>query len=60
VDAAGLNLAGCVPEDELISSYDIEGRPTAKLPDDATSVQGLNEIFEVILSSEDFLPQNAS
>ncbi|NVM21005.1 MAG: AAA family ATPase [Desulfobacterales bacterium] len=49
VDSAGLNLAGCVPEDELISRYDTQGRPTVELPDDAGSVQALNEIFEGIL-----------
>jgi CO dehydrogenase nickel-insertion accessory protein CooC1 len=49
VDAAGLNLAGCVQEDELISRYDTEGRPTVELPDDARSVQALDEIFEAIL-----------
>jgi CO dehydrogenase maturation factor len=49
VDAAGLNLAGCVEEDPLISRYDAEGRPTVELPDDATSVQALNGIFETIL-----------
>ncbi|MBE9580539.1 MAG: AAA family ATPase [Proteobacteria bacterium] len=45
-DAAGLNLAGCVPEDPLISRYDTEGRPTVELPEDAVSVQALNKIFE--------------
>lgn len=49
VDAAGLNLAGYVQEDELISRYDSEGRPTFELPDDAKSVQALNEIFESIV-----------
>lgn len=49
VDAAGLSLAGCVQEDELISRYDSEGRPTIELPDDAKSVQSLHEIFETIL-----------
>jgi len=47
-DAAELDIAGCVPEDELISRYDTEGRPTAELPDDARSVQALNEIFELL------------
>ncbi|UCD87542.1 MAG: AAA family ATPase [Desulfobacterales bacterium] len=55
-DAAELNLAGCVPEDPLISRYDTQGRPTAELPDDARSVQALNEIFEVMLSSQSLLP----
>ncbi|HID29709.1 MAG TPA: carbon monoxide dehydrogenase [Desulfobacterales bacterium] len=48
-EAAGLNIAGCVPEDELISRYDTEGQPTAQLPDDAMAVQALNGIFETIL-----------
>jgi CO dehydrogenase maturation factor len=48
-DAAELNIAGSVPEDELISRYDTEGRPTAELPDDARSVQALNKILETIL-----------
>ena len=52
-DAAGLNIAGCVPEDELVSRYDTEGRPTAQLPDDAKSVKALNEIFKTIILIED-------
>jgi len=49
VEGAGLNLAGCVPDDELISHFDTEGCPTVELPEDAGSVQALNEIFESIL-----------
>jgi len=49
LDAAGLNLAGCVPEDELISRYDAEGRPTVQLPDDAPSVRTLGQIFNTII-----------
>jgi len=52
-DEAGLNLAGCVPEDDLILRYDIEGRPTVELPDDAKSVQALGEIFENIVTIDD-------
>jgi CO dehydrogenase maturation factor len=52
IDAAGLNLAGCVPEDELISQYDTEGRPTAELPDDAKAVQALDGIFDKILKTD--------
>jgi len=54
IEAAGLNLAGWVPEDELITQYDTEGRPTVDLPDDAKSVQALNEIFENIISIDDY------
>jgi CO dehydrogenase maturation factor len=52
-DSAGLNIAGCVPEDELVSRYDTEGRPTAQLPDDARSVQALNDIFQTVILTED-------
>ncbi|OEU83667.1 MAG: carbon monoxide dehydrogenase [Desulfobacterales bacterium S5133MH4] len=53
VKAAGLNLAGCVPEDELIAQYDTEGRPTIELPDNARSVVALNQIFEAIVRIDD-------
>ncbi|MCK4389460.1 MAG: AAA family ATPase [Desulfobacterales bacterium] len=53
VDAAGLNLAGCIPEDKLILDYDEDGQPTALLPDNASSVQALYGIFESILSVRD-------
>jgi len=49
VERAGLHLAGCVPEDALISQYDTEGRPTVELPDDADAVRALNEIFEAVI-----------
>jgi CO dehydrogenase maturation factor len=49
VEAAGLHLAGCVPEDALVSSYDAEGRPTVELPDHAGAVQALDGIFEAII-----------
>ena len=49
VDSAGLNLAGCVPEDALISRYDTEGRPTVELPDNAPAIEALNAIFDAII-----------
>jgi len=52
VEGAGLNFAGYVEDDKLISQYDLEGRPTFELPDNAKSVQALNEIFEAIVSRE--------
>ena len=50
-EAAGLNLAGCVPEDDLILQYDAQGRPTMQLPDDAISVKALDEIFDSIVTA---------
>jgi CO dehydrogenase maturation factor len=52
VEEAGLNFAGYVEDDALISQYDSEGRPTFELPDNAKSVRALNEIFEAIVSHE--------
>lgn len=52
IEEAGLNLAGCVPEDELISEYDTEGKPTADLPEDAKSVKALGAIFDEILRTD--------
>jgi CO dehydrogenase maturation factor len=52
VESAGLNFAGHVTDDELIRQYDSQGRPTFELPDNAKSVQALNEIFETIVSFE--------
>ncbi len=49
MDKSGLDLAGCVPEDEMICRYDTEGRPTIELPEDAVSIAALNEIFEGLI-----------
>ena len=49
VKAAGLNLAGWVPEDALISRYDSKGQPTIQLPETAPSVQAINGIFKAII-----------
>lgn len=46
VEAAGLNLAGCVPEDAVLCDYDTQGRPTVGLPEDSVSIKALNAIFE--------------
>jgi CO dehydrogenase maturation factor len=50
VEAAGLNLAGCVPEDPLVVQFDMEGRPTVELPESAESVQALQEIFDTVIT----------
>jgi len=50
VEAAGLNLAGCVPEDPLVVQFDMEGRPTVELPEGAESVQALQKIFDTVMT----------
>ncbi|MBW2318836.1 MAG: AAA family ATPase [Deltaproteobacteria bacterium] len=49
VKELGLDLAGCVPEDEMICRYDTEGRPTMELPKDTPAIAALNEIFEGLI-----------
>jgi CO dehydrogenase maturation factor len=42
----GLELGGTIPVDEEIYRYDLEGKPTFKLPRESTSVQAARRIFE--------------
>ncbi|MDI6801463.1 MAG: AAA family ATPase [Thermodesulfovibrionales bacterium] len=35
----GINVAGLVPQDEMIFKFDLEGKPVFKLPENAISVQ---------------------
>jgi CO dehydrogenase maturation factor len=50
IEAAGLELAGTVPEDETIYEYDFNGQPTIEMPEDSPSVKAAFEIFEKILA----------
>lgn len=43
----GLSVAGIVPQDELVFSYDLEGRPLIELPGDSKSVK---EFFRILQS----------
>ena len=44
----GLEILGCVPEDENITEYDAVGKPIIDLPDTSPSVIALKEIVERI------------
>jgi CO dehydrogenase maturation factor len=35
----GINVAGLIPQDEMIFRFDLEGKPVFELPEDAVSVQ---------------------
>jgi CO dehydrogenase maturation factor len=45
----GLELAGIIPEDDMVYEYDLEGRPTIELPEENKSVKAAFEIFEKII-----------
>ncbi len=50
IKAAGLELAGTVPDDDAIYDYDFNGQPTIEMPEDSPSVQAAFEIFEQIVA----------
>jgi CO dehydrogenase maturation factor len=43
----GINVAGLIPQDEMIFRFDLEGKPVFELPEDAVSVQ---TVFGVLQS----------
>jgi CO dehydrogenase maturation factor len=43
----GLELAGLIPEDNMVYEYDLEGRPTIELPEENKSVRAAFEIFDM-------------
>ncbi|AAB86183.1 nitrogenase reductase related protein [Methanothermobacter thermautotrophicus str. Delta H] len=46
----GLEVIGVIPEDPLVSSYDMEGRPLYELPEDSESFRAIKKVAEKILS----------
>ncbi len=45
-----ITLAGCVPEDKVVSEFDAKGKPTFNLPKDSRAIQAATEIFEKIVT----------
>ncbi len=44
-----LSLFALIPEDELITKFDLEGRALVKLPEDSVSFQKIAENIEKLL-----------
>ena len=44
MERLGLDLAGIVPHDDLVSEYELAGRPLLELPDESTAVKAVREI----------------
>jgi len=42
----GINVAGLIPQDEMIFRFDLEGKPVFELPDEAVSVQALFTVLQ--------------
>ena len=48
IKVLGLELAGIIPEDQIIAQFDREGQPTVQIPTEAISYQNLTAIMEEI------------
>lgn len=45
----GVELAGLIPEDSTIYEFDVSGRPTLHMPENAPAVEAAFELFEKII-----------
>jgi len=50
IDRQGLELAGTIPEDPQIATFDSQGRPTYTLPPDSSALQAAYAIFARLLT----------
>ena len=48
IDRHGLELIGVLPQDDIVYEYDCEGKPSAKVPDDAPVKAALRSIMETL------------
>lgn len=46
----GLKIAGFIPEDAQVRDYDLQGRPTSKLPDDNLALVAAFRIFQELIN----------
>ena len=49
IAAEGLTLAGTIPEDDAVYTFDLNGTPTVEIPDDNQAMQAAFQIFEKII-----------
>jgi CO dehydrogenase maturation factor len=52
LDTHGLKLAGVVPEDPDVRTFDLNGRPTIELRKESKALRAAYEIFETILGDD--------
>jgi CO dehydrogenase maturation factor len=46
---SGLTLAGTIPDDDTVYTYDLDGKPTVDMPEDTPAVEAAFEIFKKII-----------
>ncbi len=45
----GLELAGSIPEDQMVYEFDLNGQPTVEMPEDSKSIKAAYTIFDKII-----------
>jgi CO dehydrogenase maturation factor len=50
VEKEGIELAGTIPEDDVLYEFDLNGRPTIEMPEDNGAIQAAFEIFSRIIT----------
>jgi CO dehydrogenase maturation factor len=50
ISEGGLELIGTIPEDDMIYTYDLNGRPTIEIPAENKAVQAAFTVFDKIVS----------
>lgn len=50
VEREGIEVIGVIPEDPLVSEYDMEGKPLYELPEDSASFRAIKKVAERILN----------
>lgn len=51
IKKSGVSLAGCVPEDNIISEFDAKRKPTFHLPETSKAIQAATKIFKKIINN---------
>jgi CO dehydrogenase maturation factor len=46
----GLELAGTIPENDMVYEYDLNGRPTVEIPEDNQAIKAAYAIFDRVIS----------
>jgi len=50
IKAGDLELAGTIPEDDTVYTYDLQGRPTIEMPEENAAIQAAFDIFDKIIA----------
>jgi len=49
IEKEGMELAGTIPEDDMVYEYDLNGRPTVNVPEDNPAMRAAFEIFSKLI-----------